>query len=188
MKIEKITNYSEMTSDAFVADYTNQTNSHRKVEILSTKPQYICIFHLKNPNEISYWAVNLEENASLLKGSEQCECMFAANKAKRKGWVCLVELKYCMEKNIENNATHAYNQLRGTFDKLIELEILDIKTHRIYLNISVPEHSHKEPFTAFLTTQDEMLDKNKTDKINLLGYNEALILNEGFIRIPKGNI
>lgn len=114
--------------------------------------------------------------------------MFVSSRASSKGWVCLVELKYCLEKNIERNAGDAFKQLYETLNKLVELNIVDYKSHRIYLNISIPEHSHRAPFTAFQNTQDDLLECLYTHKVKVLGYNEVLILNECFIRPPKEEI
>ncbi len=188
MKINAFANYQELNGDAYLMDYTQATKSLQKVCITQTVPKDITFFHLSNPRKISYWAVNFEENEAVLKGSDQCECMFAASKASSKGWVCLVELKYCLEKNIESNSEHAFQQLHKTLEKLVEKEILDYHSHRIYLNISIPEHSHRTPFTAFQNSQDELLNMLKEHKVKVLGYNEALILNEGFIKVPKEEI
>lgn len=188
MKIDVFSNYYELTGDAYLMDYTQSTGSRQKVCISETAPDDITCFHLLNPRNVAYWAINFEENPAVLKGSDQCECMFASSKATSKGWVCLVELKYCLEKNIEGNSEHAFKQLWDTLDKLIELHIIDYKSHRIYLNISIPDHSYRAPFTAFQNSQDELLEVLETHKVKLLGYNEALILNEAFIRSPKENI
>ncbi|MEY8687653.1 hypothetical protein AB9N12_16485 [Bacteroides sp. AN502(2024)] len=188
MKIELFANYQELKEDAYLMDYTQATKSQQKVCIACTPPEDIAYFHLSNPRKVAYWAVNFEENAAVLKGSDQCECMFAASRATSKGWVCLVELKYCLEKNIERNSAHAFRQLHDTLEKLVEKEILDYHSHRIYLNISIPEHSNKAPFMAFLNSQDELLSILEEHKVKVLGYNKALILNEGFIKIPKEKI
>lgn len=79
----------------------------------------------------------------------------------------------------------AFKQLHETLKRLVELNILDYQSHRIYLNISIPEHSHREPFTAFQNLQDEQLERLQKHKVKLLGYNKALILNESYIKIPK---
>ena len=188
MRIEAFTRYNEMTGDAYVMDYTQATAGKRKVCIKEEDPDDIASFHLINPRKTTYWAVNFEENPAVLKGSDQCECMFVSSRASSKGWVCLVELKYCLEKNIERNAGDAFKQLYETLNKLVELNIVDYKSHRIYLNISIPEHSHRAPFTAFQNTQDDLLECLYTHKVKVLGYNEVLILNECFIRPPKEEI
>lgn len=185
MKIEAFTHYKEMDGEAYVVDYTEATRSAQKVHITETPPPDIGYFHLTNPRRVNYWAINLEENPAVLKGFNQCECMFASSKSTHKGWVCLVELKYCKERNIEKNSEGAFKQLHETLKRLVELNILDYQSHRIYLNISIPEHSHREPFTAFQNLQDEQLERLQKHKVKLLGYNKALILNESYIKIPK---
>ena len=188
MRIEAFTRYNEMTLSGDVMDYTQATAGKRKVCIKEEDPDDIASFHLINPRKTTYWAVNFEENPAVLKGSDQCECMFVSSRASSKGWVCLVELKYCLEKNIERNAGDAFKQLYETLNKLVELNIVDYKSHRIYLNISIPEHFHRAPFTAFQNTQDDLLECLYTYKVKVLGYNEVLILNECFIRPPKEEI
>lgn len=158
MRIEAFTNHQEMNGEAYVMDYTEATQSKQKVCITQERPEDIAYFHLMNPRKVAYWAINFEENPAVLKGFDQCECMFASSKSTSKGWVCLVELKYCKEKNVERNSENAFKQLYETLKRLVELDILDYQSHRIYLNISIPEHTHKEPFTAFQNTQDNLLD------------------------------
>ena len=48
------------------------------------KRQDIASFHLINPRKTTYWAVNFEENPAVLKGSDQCECMFVSSRASSK--------------------------------------------------------------------------------------------------------
>lgn len=185
MRIDAFTHYKELNGEAYVMDYTEATHSKQKVCITENPPNDIAYFHLMNPRKVAHWAINFEENPAVLKGSDQCECMFASSKSSSKGWVCLVELKYCKEKNIERNSEGAFKQLHETLKRLVELNILDYQSHRIYLNISIPEHTHKEPFTAFQNTQDALLDILQEHKVKLLGYNKALILNESYIKLPK---
>ena len=100
----------------------------------------------------------------------------------------MVELKYCLEKNVESNSGAAFAQLNNTLDFLKEKGVLDSDNYRIYLNISIPDHSNKEPFLSFISTQDDVLDKLKNERVQVLGYNQVLILNEGFIKVPKQEI
>ena len=178
------------TSDCYVADFTKQTQSQRGVELSESPFEDIHSFHLSNPNQIEYWGVNFEEHQSFFKdpGSvdvvSQCECMFVSKNARKKGWVCLVELKYCEEHNIERNSDKAYDQLVVTLDFLLKKNVLSLRDHRFYLNISVPDHSNKEPFSSFQNTQDRLLSLKKRG-VFLLGYNNVLIFNEAFIKVPK---
>lgn len=175
-------------SDCYVVDYTNETNSKRGVEIHTEQPEDIAYFHVKDPKKIEYWGINFEEHPAFFKGVSQCECMFASKKFNKKGWACLVELKYCLEKNVESNSGAAFAQLNNTLDFLKGKGVLDSDNYRIYLNISIPDHSNKEPFLSFISTQDDVLDKLKNERVQVLGYNQVLILNEGFIKVPKQEI
>lgn len=90
MRIEAFTRYNEMTGDAYVMDYTQATAGKRKVCIKEEDPDDIASFHLINPRKTTYWAVNFEENPAVLKGSDQCECMFVSvGQAVRDGFAWL---------------------------------------------------------------------------------------------------
>lgn len=172
--------------DAYVADYTNQTQNEAGVCLSETAPEDIHYFHLVNRHNVEYWGVNFEENAGFFeKGINQCECMFASKNAKKKGWGCLVELKYCLKKNVAGNSESAFVQLKNTLAYLTRKEVVSTARHRVYLNISIPDHSHKEPFLSFISTQDETLNALKANRVQILGYNEVLILNESYLRVPR---
>ena len=178
---------SSHSSHFYIADYTEQTRSVKGVEI-SDAPFYdIHYCTVNNPRSIECWAVNFERNSSVFKIAEtseqasQCECMIASKNAQKKGWVCLIELKYCLEKNVENNSENAFNQLVACFDYLKSRGILDLKIHRIYLNISIPDHSNKQPFNNFSFSQDRIIDLKKTKSVQFLGFNEIRILNESYL-------
>lgn len=176
-------------ADCYVADYTSQTENQRGVELSENPFTDIAFFHLANPATIAYWGVNFEEHASFFKDQvthktlSQCECMFVSQHAKKKAWVCLIEMKYCLEKNIEVNAQKAYDQLLDTLVYLKANGVLSDQTHRFYLNYSVPDHSNREPFTSFRFSPEELL-VYKRKGITLLGYNNVLILNEAFVKVP----
>lgn len=176
-------------ADCYVADYTLQTKNQRGVELSETPFKDIAFFHLSNPAKIAYWGVNFEEHAAFFKDSvthttlSQCECMFVSHHANRKAWACLVEMKYCLENNIESNAQKAYKQLFDTLAYLKENGVLSDQTHRFYLNYSVPDYSNREPFTSFRFTPEDLLEFKKQGII-LLGYNNVLVLNEAYVKIP----
>lgn len=177
-------------SDLYVADYTQQTNSERGVEISEVAFADIESCHFKNPNKIKFASINNEKHRNVFSSDDgksvtQCDYMAVSLNAKKKGWICLVEFKYCMEKNVVDNAIGAYSQIRKTFDFLVSKSILNLDTHRIYFNVSIPDHSHKEPFSSFVFSQDEIIETKRKDKIHLLGYNELTIYNEGRLYFPN---
>lgn len=173
----------EHDGDVYVADYTKQTNSAVKVKIAGTPFKDIAYFHLHNGNNLPLWAVNFEDNPNYIpEGVGNCECMIRVRNVE-KGWWLLCELKYCLEKNIENNADKAYQQLKETWQLLVDRKVIKKKKHRTYLNISIPDHSNRAPFISFTSTQDEQLKWLKKNKILLLGHNDVLVVNEGILNV-----
>ena len=180
-------NISLHSSHIYVADYTLSTQSDKGVEISDTPFNDIHYCTLNNPRGIECWGVNFEKNRGVFRTEEtgeqasQCECMVASKNAQKKGWVCLMELKYCLEKNIESNSENAFNQLTACFDYLKNKGIINLKIHRVYFNISIPDHSSKQPFNRFSFSQDRIIDLKKTKSIQFLGLNEIRVLNESYL-------
>lgn len=177
-------------SDSFVVDYSNDNDSRiakRGVEITPDNPGYeYGAFHLINNNQdTSYYIVNFEHNPAFFtengKKTRNCECMFTACYAKKKKWALLLEMKYCKEKNLEDNAADALDELEKTRDRLVKKGILNDEEYRLYFNISFPEHTRREPFLSFLFSQDELLAYYKQEKVNLMGYNRILIRNGAYL-------
>lgn len=183
--------------DTYVADYTEAWQQARKAGLPEPENSGVVIseqsfadiksFHLKNDNQVEYWGVNLEKNKSLFaSGEKDCECVFQSAKFKKKGWLLLLELKYCKdeERNLTDNLDKAVKQVTQTYQTLVSNKIVDSEQLRVYCNIAAPPSS-REPFTSFLTTQDAAKKLLDESKIHLLGFNEVLILNEGYIKPPK---
>ena len=180
-------NISTHISHIYIADYTEQTRSAQGVEISDTPFDDIQYCTVNNPRNIECWGVNFEKNRSIFKleGTKdyapQCECMIVSKNAHKKSWVCLMELKYCSEKNVESNSEDAFKQLTNCFDYLKDKGIIDLKTHRVYFNISIPDHSNKQPFNSFSFSQDRIINLKKTKFVQLLGFNEIKVLNECYL-------
>ncbi len=138
INVKEIFNNAQMyNTDTYVADYTEMTSSKKGVEILVYDPTEIDTFHLENPHKLSYWGVNFEEHKGYFtKGRQDCECMFISDHSKP--WLLLLEMKYCMEKNIPTNAIKALAQLNDTFQLLKEKGFVDEKVAHIFFNIGVP--------------------------------------------------
>ena len=182
--------------DTYVADYTEAWQQAHKAGLPEPENSGVVIseqsfadiksFHLKNDNQVEYWGVNLEKNKRLFaSGEKDCECVFQSVKFKKKGWLLLLELKYCKdeERNLTDNLDKAVKQVTQTYKTLVNRKIVDTEQLRVYCNIAAPPSS-REPFTSFLTTQDAA-KKLHGSEIHLLGFNEVLILNEGYIKSPK---
>ena len=176
--------------NAFVVDYTSQTGGLRGVEVLNVPPKDINYFHLENRGKIEFWGVNFEKCSSLFKKKdENCECMFVAKQAKNLKMACLVELKYCLDKerNLIENTIKAKSQLTNTLRILLNKGILNTRDYKIYLNISIPD-SEKIPFTSFLTTTPDSICSAKDEGCTLWGYNRLRILNASFLVAEKERI
>ncbi len=175
--------------DAYVADYSELTKQERGVEIMYEEPNDIHTFHLSNPNHHPYWAINLEKSPALFRGESNCECMFTSirNDHGTKKWALFVELKYCKEKNIRENSAYAIHQLVNTQRIIKEHNYID-KHYKIFLNISIPDHSHKEPFTSFIWTPDDIKQMQDQLGVIILGYNQVIILTPTNIKLPRTEI
>lgn len=180
-------NRSEHSSHIYIADYTQQTQSERGVEISDDPFNDIQYCTFKNPRNTTCWGINFERNSGVFRidgtsqSAPQCECMIASKNAQKKAWVCLMEMKYCLEKNVDSNSENAFNQLIACFNYLKGKGIIDLKRHRVYLNISIPDHSNKQPFNSFSFSQNRILELKKNERVQFLGYNEIKILNEAYL-------
>lgn len=175
---------------AFAVDYTNQTDSQRGVEILSSPPEDINHFQLENHGKIEFWGVNFEKCGFLFeKKEENCECMFVAKQAKKLKMACLIELKYCLDKerNLIENTNKAKSQLTNSLRILLDKGILNNRDYKIYLNISVPD-SEQIPFTSFLTTTPDSICSAKDEGYILWGYNKLRIFNASYLVAAKERI
>lgn len=192
--VEEFVHAKEYTGDVWVADYTQQTSSmpaeNRKgVCISDTEFTDISAFHLQNPKHVAMLGVNFEEYPHYFPGGIQnCECLFRAKEVVDGGFLLLCELKYCKAHNIQVNAEKAYDQLNSTWNHLASKGIFDSNHCKSFLNISVPDHSDKSPFSSFLYPQNERLDWLKKYRIVLLGENNLLVLDKGIIKVPVEDV
>lgn len=183
-------------ADVYVADYTQAWQqahqaglpepAHSGVVISEEAFDDLNSFHLQNPKQVEYWGVNLESNKGIFaSGEEDCECVFQSARYKKKGWLLLLELKYCkdQDRNLTDNLNHAFNQVTQSYSTLTNKGYVNPDAVRVYCNIAAPT-SAREPFTNFLTNQDSKKEKMDKLHINLLGLNEVLILNECYIKVP----
>jgi len=174
-----------ISSNIYVADYTQQTFSQKGVVIQDEPFSDIQYFELHNGRCLPIVAVNFEHNKGFFpKGIRDCECLLRI-KDVNDGWMLLCELKYCMSNNIDYNADEAYKQLKSTWQLMLDRKLFDKRHTRSYLNISVPDHSDKAPFISFRATQNDQLRWLKRNRIHLLGYNDLLVVNEGRLMVPQ---
>lgn len=171
----------EYTSDLYIADYTQQTQSRRGVVIESTLPNDIYSFPIRNPNSVNICTV-IFDGKSFVDGEDslsQCECMgFANAEATNHPWVLLLELKYCTRKNAKSNIIGATKQVFKTLEHLKAANVISGK-QRCYLIVSLPNPSN-QPYDGWGLTQDEKTEL-KAQNIYFKATEKLVIVNEKMI-------
>lgn len=169
----------------YLADYTKQTRSARGTEIVEdTAPTDIGCFELKNDSKlrVSYiWF----DNQSFLRPDgrnsyPQCECVVFPENSTENSWVFFAELKYCTEKQNDNDIRKAIKQLyltrfyyktSGIFSPL----------NTCYLLVSLPTQS--EPFVQYVITPARLLQLKRRHNIVLRLRNNAEIKDNTIINV-----
>lgn len=184
-------------ADVYVADYTQYASEHQEVAkrgvvVSDEKPDLIGSLHFRNPNSVRVLSVNFEKNPALFKRDNgtkvsSCECMLISEQGTRKRWLALVELKYCKgeDRNIETNFTDALTQLRSTFLYLRdEVKLFGADEYKYYWIISLPDHNDKIPFSAFVLTQDELVEYKSLYNSVIISDNVVDIWTGTVIKLP----
>ena len=167
---DRFANVQHHVGDVYVADYTQFASEHpelaeRGVVVSDLKPDPIGSLLFRNPNGVKVLSVNFEKNSAIFKLEDggkvsNCECMLVSEQGNKKRWLALAELKYCKgeDRNIANNFEAALNQLRDTFLHLRDVAgLFKDDDYRYFGIVSMPEHSDKVPFSAFVLSQDELM-------------------------------
>ena len=191
--------YDRFVDLAYAVDFTNHPiPPHTGFELRETEPTEIVTigdeqkpipyFKLSTVSQrhVEFWGVNFERNPAVVGGVKQCEGMFTPVNGDRP-FVLLLEMKYCLPKNKDENSLDAFLQLKKTLIHLESKGIVNRKQHRIYLNISIP-WSNEEPFESFRNTQNDVIKALESDNISIMGYNSLLIHTETHIKVPKRNV
>ena len=171
-------------SDFFVGDYKqyaeSQGDSKFSGVILSNVPlPEIRSLHFLNRQHVPVLAVNFEKNLGYFKEDDgrlvsNCECMLVSDKARRKGWLILAELKYCggNPRTINDNFEKAITQLRDTFLYLRDKKhLFGIGDFRYIWVVSLPEHDELIPFSQFYPSPERLLDYKEKLNVNLISSN-----------------
>ena len=194
---ERFANVQHHVSDVYVADYTQFASEHpdlavRGVVVSDAKPELIGALHFRNPNGVRVLSVNFEKNQGIFMpdGREKvhnCECMLVSEQGNQKRWLALAELKYCKgeDRNIASNFEDALRQLRETFLYLRdEIGLFGENEYRYFWIVSMPEHSDKIPFSAFVLSQDELLEYRSLYKSVIISDNTVDIWTGTVIKMP----
>lgn len=190
---EHFANVQHHESDVYVADYTQLASEHpelvvRGVVISNSRPELIDALVFHNPNGVRILSVNFEKNKAVFQpeGGEtvsNCECMLVSEQGNSKRWLALAELKYCKgaDRNIASNFESALCQLKDTFLFLRDqVELFGQNEYRYYWIVSMPEHSERVPFSAFVLTPDELIEYK--DKYN------AVIISDNVVEVWTGTV
>ena len=87
--------------------------------------------------------------------------MLVSDKARKKGWLILAELKYCGgdPRTVNENCEKALSQVRDTFLYLRDVKHLFGETdYRYVWVVSLPEHNEMIPFSQFYPSLDRILE------------------------------
>ncbi len=183
-------------SDFFIGDYTEYAKSHPNCGIdgvvMSNMPlAEIKALHFINKQHIPVLAINFEKNLNYFKDTEEgiisnCECMLVSDKARKKGWLVLVELKYCggAPKTINRNFKHALSQLMDTFLYLRDVKHLFGESEYRYIwVVSLPEHDEMIPFSQFYPSPERILKYKELLHVNLICSNTIEVRTHQHIKI-----
>lgn len=183
-------------SDFYIGDYTEYAKAHpscvKKRVVMSNMPlTEIKTLHFVNKQHIPVLAINFEKNQNWFKDPKQgsvrnCECMLVSDKARKKGWLVLAELKYCggEPKTINRNFRHALSQLEGTFLYLRDVKHLFAeKEFRYIWVVSIPEHDEMIPFSKFYPSPGNLLAYKEQYHVNLICSNTIEIRTHQHIKI-----
>lgn len=145
--------YKFSNKDLFVADYTNQTNHTRGVEIFEETPhndiEYLTIL---NPLSVETGFIDYD-NSSFTYGNNvarsQCECVMFPNESTNNSWILFCELKYSSNNvNNQKNINKAIKQLYRTRYYYFQKNIIE-KTNTSYLVVALPKQRVPFPNYSF---------------------------------------
>lgn len=188
--------YQEFDCDIFVGDYTEYAKSHPERAgvgvVFADKPfSDLNTLHIINCRRILTAIVNFEKCEYLLKNEKgeqvkQCEGLCFASRAKKHGWVLLIEMKYCSDKNIGKNVDAAKFQLEKSLDYLRHTINAIEENDRVYWVLAIPDHSELEPFNSFVYSQDDLLElRERLGVVLFFRQNELEIHTDAHLMIPK---
>ena len=171
-------------SDFYVGDYTQYAANHPEykhsgVTMSDASLPNIKSLHFLNRQHVSVLAINFEKNLGYFKDDKgnlvsNCECMLVSDKARRKGWLILAELKYCggNPRTVNENFEMALAQVRDTFLFLRDItHLLGAEDFRYIWVVSLPEHDDLIPFSRFYPSPDRILDYKEKLHVNLISSN-----------------
>lgn len=195
--MEKIFRETErFESDFYIGDYTRYLESHptcgKTGVVMSNMPfADIKTLHFENKQHIPVLAVNFEKNLSYFRGNDHelvsnCECMLVSDKARKKGWLVLAELKYCGgdPRTVNDNFGKALSQVKDTFLYLRDIKhLFGESDYRYIWVVSLPEHDEMIPFSQFYPSPERILTYKEQLHVNLICSNTIEIRTHQHVKV-----
>lgn len=187
--------HQRFDDDLFIGDYTEYAKTHPERigmgVVFDDKPfPDLNTLHIINRRKIPTAAINFEQCEHLLKDEKgnavkQCEGLCFALRARQRGWVLLIEMKYCSDKNIGRNVDAAKFQLEKSLDYLRNTIKAIEKNDRVYWVLAIPDHSELEPFNSFIYSQSDLLElQERLGVVAFFRQNELEIHTDAHLMIP----
>lgn len=181
-------------SEVYIGDYTEYVKSHPDCGyhgvVISNMPiALISSLHIHNPVHIPMMGVNFEKNLDVFKSGDgtivsNCECMLVSDKASKKGWLLLAELKYCggSQQAVQRNLEKAFSQMESTYLHLRdEKHVFTQGEYRCAWVVSLPEHDDLVPFSSFLSQPELLLDFKDKYGVNIFTDNNLMVVSHEHI-------
>jgi hypothetical protein len=179
-------------SEIYIGDYTEYAKTHpssleKGVKMANMPLDDIEMLSVHNPIHIPVMGVNFELNNNVFKQDgfcSNCECMLVSDKANKKGWLALVELKYCggSANAVSRNMGKALSQLESTFLHLRDVKkIFKQDDFRFVWVISLPEHDDLIPFSSFYYYPEQLLEYKEKYGVGIFTDNHLTILSHEYI-------
>ena len=181
MVLEVFDHTTRYESEVYIGDYTEYVKSHPDCGyhgvMMSNMPiALISSLHIHNPIHIPIMGVNFEENLDVFRSWDgttvsNCECMLVSDKASKKGWLLLAELKYCggSQQAVQRNLEKAFSQMEATYLHLRdEKHFFTQGEYRCAWVVSLPEHDDLVPFSSFMSQPELLLDFKVWPKMVIL--------------------
>lgn len=183
------------STEVYVADFSERTNSARGVEFHPSHPscpktegQLMDCLLIRNPKELPLSFIPFENH--LFKdeqgnGMEQCECCFfpSLTDSTDSNFISFVEIKDCKSKNLSVHKDKAKSQLTTSIHEFRRKDIIAAK-QRVYGIISFPRMKKLSFNQTLLEDYTEYKRMYKQEKIHLLITNEVTVVSEG--KVEKG--
>ncbi len=182
---------SSEAPNIYVADFTERTESRRKIEIHENLPftpdgttEMDCL-HIENPIPLAIDFNLFDDNQfkdEHQKDCPHCECCLFPSENDDKTWIAFIEIKDCKPKNISDYKNKMKEQILSSLS-LFRKQGIIAETKKVYGIISCPRH--KTAFNdAIFVDRAEYKRLFHNHKISFLVTNEISVLNNNRI-IPK---